>query len=314
MSSGEPQMKIFDFEERLAAFVNLLFRRKKSNKLLFLKWTNFKLFILVAGLSFRIASSQTLPVNGFHVFPSELDAWGFSPNCVVVGVNHHLYFLDSINKLAVSITPDNNTHVAELSQDGLYDPVDIVQYGLSVWILNRMDNKLFEYDLKLNLIRTHEIQLSYPEKMTVDSNGNIYVISNQIPGVWKNLQGNKDGFPFIDLEIFVDTISDIVDLKVSPSHQIALLDEDGRIHIFNRIGKYAASNLPKISNPSFVFWGKNGWAFLNNIGELQTTTGKIIHLNISDEPILDITIRNNTLFILTSEGWWNVHYKLSISN
>ena len=275
---------------------------------------HYKLLLIAIGLSFHIVFSQTLPVNEFHVFPSELDVWGFSPEHVAVGVNHHLYFLDSINKLAVSITPDNNTHIVELSQDGLFDPVDIAQYGLSVWILDRMDNKIVEYDLKLNNIRTHILHVSYPEKMTVDLNGNIFVFSNQMSEVWKNPWENENTFSFIDLELYPDNIYLFVDINVNTLHDIALLDDGGRTHVFNRVGRYIASNQHNISEPKFVYYKNNGWELITSSGDLQTSIGTIMKLNLNQENISDISIMNNKLLILTKTGWWVVDYELSITN
>ncbi len=259
-------------------------------------YRSFYINIFICSIIHQYSFGQINEQFIFHPYPNEISSWKFTPTSISIGFNGSLYFLDAINQSAAVITDDSKIKITELTTS---DPVDIVQSGLSVWVLDQMNNKIDEYDLSFNLVHTHTVPQDYPEMIIGDKNGNIYMVSTPNYAVWKNPWQHGQEFPFIDLENYQDIISNIIDIDINKVHNLVLLDENSVIHSFNMVGNYLSSNQTKISDASFVIWQDNTWIALGD--DLNT-----IHTsNVNDKTkIIDIDKRDNILVILTAKGWY----------
>ncbi len=232
----------------------------------------------------------------FYPIPDDMKSWGFEPTSVAVGINDHIYFLDSINKSAAVISDHNIIKIIDVELD---DPISIVQTGLSIWILSRMDNQVVEYDLTLNKVNTFLLSDIYPDFMGADFNGNIYILSSYEQGVWRNPY-QKIGIPLIDLSNYSE-IGQVVDFEVNPFQHLAILDDESNLHIFNHIGIHISSkSFESNLMPSNVYWWNESWEIVYN-------TLSIDHKNIvkkDDLNLLDVSTNKNFCVKLTTNGWW----------
>ncbi|MEE9573534.1 MAG: hypothetical protein V3W20_10835, partial [Candidatus Neomarinimicrobiota bacterium] len=92
------------------------------------------------------------------------------------------YFLDSSNRQAAFLSNEGVVIFAGgygMDNDAFIDPIEILSSKLHIWIIDRTENKLIEFDHKLNYLRTVEFDQIYPEFSGIDDWENILLQSDK---------------------------------------------------------------------------------------------------------------------------------------
>lgn len=243
-------------------------------------------------MGFSLENSQ------FYLFPDAMLSYECKPAKAAIGFNQDIYFLDVINKSAAIYNGDELKKIIDIELD---DPIDILQSGLSVFILDQINRQVVEYDLSLNFVNSFSFPDIYPEFFATDNNGNIYILSSYDQGIWKNpWRGNE--FPLIDLTNSEELIDNFVDFAVNPVEEIALLDERSNTHLYNQIGTYYSVLKWDIINPACVFWWHGSWCSAKYVKDIPFLNGKDI-IGKKMLEIIDVSTNNNYGVVLTKLGW-----------
>ncbi len=189
--------------------------------------------------------------------------------------------------------------------ESLSDPVDMVGENLNLWVCDRSENIIHQFDYSLNyigLFRVNEIQYDpfYTDIIIKNPFGKPYIFSRIYGELW-SVSGSV--WPLIDLNQFGINGECIIDISSESSGNIAFLSCDNLVLVFNRYGRLMNRLTVEIPDPTLVLSVKSHWIVINESGVFQQlnndNVSKIDLLN--KEIIIDVDTNGQDLFLLTSE-------------
>ena len=212
------------------------------------------------------------------------------------------YLLDNINRQVAFLSNDNSIIYAGgygIDNDAFIDPIEIFSYNLRVWIVDRTENKLIEFDHKLNYLRTIEFDQIYPEFSGIDDWGNILLESKQEQMVLIAYPPIGNFEDFIDLSIWNDANNCITDFYVASDGSMGILTNcNNSINIFNRLGKLENKFPIENNDGQFLIKLSDDWFVINREGQI-TSVRYNEKVNIPmEQTILDIDQMDGSLYIL----------------
>lgn len=220
------------------------------------------------------------------------------------------YFLDGENRQVVFLSNDGDVVFSGgygIDIDAFIDPIEILSSKLRVWIVDRTENKLIEFDHKLNYLRTIEFDQIYPEFSGIDDWGNLLLQSEQEQMILKANPSIQDFEDFIDLALWENVNNCITDMHVASDGSIGILTIcNNSVHLFNRLGKLENKFLIENTDGRFLIKLSDEWFVINTEGQVTSVRhNESVNLPI-EQNILDVAQMGSRLYILLSDQIWVV--------
>lgn len=218
------------------------------------------------------------------------------------------YFLDGISRQVAFLSNDDDIVFAGgygIDNDAFIDPIEILSYELRVWIVDRTENKLIEFDHKLNYLRTIEFDQIYPEFSGIDDWGNILLQSEQEQMILKANIPIQYFDDFIDLSLWNDIHNCITDIHVASNGRIGILTIcNNSFHLFNRLGNLENKYRIENSDGKFLIKLSDEWFVISTGGQITSIRyNEKVNLSI-EQTILDVAQMDKSLYILSSDKIW----------
>ena len=224
------------------------------------------------------------------------------------------YILDSANRQVAFLSNDNDIVFAGgygIDIDAFIDPIEILSSKLLVWIVDRTENKLIEFDHKLNYLRTIEFDQIYPEFSGIDDWENILLQSDQEQMILKANPPIQNFEEFIDLSLWNDVHDCVTDIHVASDGYIGILTIcDKSVHIFNRLGKLENKFLLENTDGRFLIKLSDEWFVINTEGQITSIRyNEKVKLSV-EQSVLDVAQMDDSLYILLSDKIWVVNVSM----
>lgn len=221
-----------------------------------------------------------------------------------------LYFLDNTNRQAAFLSNYGNIVFAGgygIDNDAFIDPIKILSSQLRVWIVDKTENKLIEFDHKLNYLRTIEFDQIYPEFSGIDDWGNILLQSEQEQNILKANPPIQNFEDFIDLSMWDNLTNCITDFHVAFDGTLGILTNcNNSVQLFNRLGKLETIFPIENTNDGFLIKLSDEWFVINTNGQITSVRhNESVNLPI-EQNILDVAQMGSRLYILLSDQIWVV--------
>ncbi|MCJ7802408.1 MAG: hypothetical protein MUP82_08650 [Candidatus Marinimicrobia bacterium] len=221
-----------------------------------------------------------------------------------------IYFLDSATRQVAFLSNDGAVGFAGgygTDNDAFIDPIEILSSKLKIWIVDRTENKLIEFDHKLNYIRSVDFDRIYPEFSGIDDWGNVLLLSKQEQMILKATPPIENFDDFIDLSMWTDINSCISDVHVAFDGTIGILANcNDSVYLFNRLGKLENVFHLKTNDSKYFIKISNDWLVINAEGQIKSIRGdKKIDLSL-EQPLLDVAQMDSKLYLLFYNKIWVV--------
>ena len=265
------------------------------------------LFIIL--LFGNLYSQFSIKITRIIDLPSEFSQNDFQPS--KLSVSHTgLYFLDTENRQVAFSSNDGVVVFAGgygIDNDAFIDPIEILSSKLRVIVIDRTENKLIEFDHKLNYLRTIEFDLIYPEFSGIDDWGNVLLQSEQEQKIFVGNFSLENFDEFVDLSIYKDISSCISDVHVASDGTIGFLSNCNKsVQIFNRLGNLGNKYHLENSNGISLIQIQNEWFLIDSHNQIiSIRKNEKADLPI-DLDILDVVELDGSLYILSSNKIWVV--------
>jgi hypothetical protein len=224
------------------------------------------------------------------------------------------YILDSANRQVAFLSNDNDIVFAGgygIDIDAFIDPIEILSSKLLVWIVDRTENKLIEFDHKLNYLRTIEFDQIYPEFSGIDDWENILLQSDQEQMILKAIPPIQDFEEFIDLSQWNDVHDCITDIHVALDGSIGILTNCSKsVHVFNRLGNLENNFKIENSNGRFLIKLADEWFVINSEGQITAVRYNEKTNYFVGQTILDVVQMDDKLYILLADKIWVVNVSM----
>ncbi|MEE8341497.1 MAG: hypothetical protein V3R52_05315 [Candidatus Neomarinimicrobiota bacterium] len=241
--------------------------------------------------------------------PVELTDYEFHPTKFRVGATGY-YFLDDVNRQIAFLSNNGNIIFAGgygIENDAFIDPIDILTFKLRIFILDKSENKLIDFDHKLNYLHTHEFDPIYPEFSGIDDWGNIFLLSEQEQKIFKTNILTQNLEEFIDLSLWNNVYDCITDIHIAVDGSIGILANcNESALVFNRLGRLENEFLIENTNSNFIIKLLNEWFIINNEQQiLSIRNNEKVNLQTKGT-VLDVDQKDGSLYILSSDKIWIV--------
>lgn len=264
------------------------------------------LFLSLLSAQLTVYSQQPVP------FPDLFTTRGFAPTDITVAPGPLIFLLDRASRQIVLLPPNGKVVLSGgfgRSPEAMFDPVDVAVSELEVVVVDRMENKLLRYDLRLNYLGSETIQLEnltqpfYPEKIVADSWSNLYIYSSLNRYLWKRAPLGFESLPFLDLNQEPVQQHCLKELTVLANDDVTLLYPCTReIFVYNRLGRLKRRWRSELPEVRFILAYGNALVLLNETGsgELITrSTREAFTVPLDTLTIQDVALLQDQLYILT---------------
>ena len=242
-------------------------------------------------------------------FPNQFSITNFLPTNISISPTG-IYFLDGSSRQIAFLSNSGDVFFAGgygIDYDALIDPIEILSSKLLVWIVDRTENKLIEFDHKLNYLRSIEFDRIYPEFGGIDNWGNILLQSSQEQIILKSSSPIKNFDEFIDLSRLNDINSCISDVHIANDGTVGILSNcNNSVHLFNRLGKLENKYYLEKTEGSFLIKRKDEWFVISSEGQINSIRyNEKVKLPI-EQNILDVAQMEGKLYLLFYNKIWIV--------
>ena len=270
----------------------------------FLKYI-FLIYIFCGSLYSQIK----ININQVIDLPFELTKNGFHPTNLNVSATG-FYFLDKENRQIAFLSSDENIIYSGgygTDYDAFIDPIEILSLKLNVWIVDRAENKVTEFDHKLNYLRTIKYDDIYPDFCGIDDWGNMLLQSELEQKIVKSNLPIEKFTDFIDLSLWQEINNCILDMHVSSDGSVGLLTSCSEyVYIFNRLGNLDKKYPLDISDGKWIIKLNNKWYIISENGQFWSIQNNESTKILVEDSILDITQLGDSLYLLFSDKIWMV--------
>lgn len=267
------------------------------------------LFILFSSLFSQINSHNKREINLSERFYDNK----FHPTNFCVSPTG-IYFLDSATRQLAFLSNDGSMVFAGgygTDNDAFIDPIDILSFNLRLWIVDRTENKLIEFDHKLNYLRTIEFGRIYPEFSGIDDWGNVLLLSKQEQMILKTTPPIEKFDDFIDLSMCNNINDCISDFHVASGGTIGILTNcNNSVYLFNRLGKLENVFHLENNNSKYLIKISNDWLVINTEGQITSIRYNEKIALPKEQNILDVAEMNGKLYFLFYNKIWVVDVSL----
>jgi len=268
-----------------------------------------KCVLLIILLFGNLYSQISIKITRIIDLPSEFSQNDFQPYRFSASQTG-LYFLDTENR---QIAFSSNYGIVVFAggygtdNDAFIDPIEILSSKLRAIVIDRTENKLIEFDHKLNYLRTIEFDPIYPEFSGIDDWGNVLLLSEQEQKLFVGNYSLENFDEFVDLSIYKDISSCISDVHIASNGTVGILSNCNKsVQIFNRLGNLEKKYQLENSNGIYLIQIQNEWFLIDSHKQIiSIRNNEKIALPI-DLDILDMVELDGNLYILSSNKIWVV--------
>jgi len=220
------------------------------------------------------------------------------------------YLLDDKSRQIVYLSNEGDVVFAGgygVDNDAFIDPIDILSWKLRTWIVDRSENKLIEFDQKLNFIRTIEFESIYPDYSEIDDWGNLLLLSEQEYKILKINPLTEGIEELIDLSILKNASNCFVDMHVADNGAIGILSNcDNSVILFNRLGKLENKFQIENIDAKFLIKLSENWFAINTVGQIISIPhNEKVYIPV-EQTIIDVAQMDGVLYVLFSDKIWVV--------
>lgn len=168
------------------------------------------------------------------------------------------------------------------------EPSDMIVQNLKVWICDRTENLIQQFDYSLNYIGVELLDITitdpfYSDILIENPFGNPYIFSKTYGEVWSLDDSN---WPYIDLNQYGIDGTCITDISADDFGNIAFLTCYNEIMMFNRFGRLMKRAKVVLTDPVFILNFNHHWLVLNGKGMVS---------NIDSDLLQNIELRNHEI-------------------
>ena len=264
-----------------------------------------KYFFLIFVSCFLIGENK-LAIAEYIELPNDLKALRFKPDKINWSFRNSFLLLDTYNSELISINNSGKVTFSRGMGRRHNSYGELIWAGISpngIQVVDRLENEIIFLDLNLNFIHSSTIGFNlYPEITQVDQWGRLFMYSNSYNGIFLFEKNYMQKEPFIDFSKEFYSNYCIKDFSISNDGEIAILGCDGILNEFSQNGMKRRSIPLGIVEPIFVISLVDDWLIFNSKNEcLSIKSLEKLNLPKIISPILDITVLNTSIAILTKE-------------
>ncbi|MBT3518204.1 MAG: hypothetical protein HOC41_09415 [Candidatus Marinimicrobia bacterium] len=262
--------------------------------IIFIFWANVGL----AQVSVSIAE--------YRPFPEKIELLGIEPTKVGWSIANNLLLLDVNHSELIELSSFGDVTLSGGFNQRSSSFNELIWMGLSpngIQVVDRLENKIITLDYHLNSMGESKLNRHiFPELGALDSWGRLFLYSRTYNVIFSVEQKRLIETPFIDLTKEFGKSACLKDLEVNQDGELAFLDCDGTVHIFNRLGQVQLYYPSKIDNAEFLVPVRQRWFVFNTQGEGRSIkTNETVTIPVASLPVVDIASLNRSLAILSND-------------
>ncbi len=262
--------------------------------IIFIFWANVGL----AQVSVSIAE--------YRPFPEKIELLGIEPTKVGWSIANNLLLLDVNHSELIELSSFGDVTLSGGFNQRSSSFNELIWMGLSpngIQVVDRLENKIITLDYRLNSMGESKLNRHiFPELGALDSWGRLFLYSRTYNVIFSVEQKRLIETPFIDLTKEFGKSACLKDLEVNQDGELAFLDCDGTVHIFNRLGQVQLYYSSKIDNAEFLVPVRQRWFVFNTQGEGRSIkTKETVTIPVASLPVVDIASLNRSLAILSND-------------
>jgi hypothetical protein len=262
--------------------------------IIFIFWANVGL----AQVSVSIAE--------YRPFPEKIELLGIEPTKVGWSIANNLLLLDVNHSELIELSSFGDVTLSGGFNQRSSSFNELIWMGLSpngIQVVDRLENKIITLDYRLNSMGESKLNRHiFPELGALDSWGRLFLYSRTYNVIFSVEQKRLIETPFIDLTKEFGKSVCLKDLEVNQDGELAFLDCDGTVHIFNRLGQVQLYYPSKIDNAEFLVPVRQRWFVFNTQGEGRSIkTNETVTIPVASLPVVDIASLNRSLAILSND-------------
>jgi hypothetical protein len=262
--------------------------------IIFIFWANVGL----AQVSVSIAE--------YRPFPEKIELLGIEPTKVGWSIANNLLLLDVNHSELIELSSFGDVTLSGGFNQRSSSFNELIWMGLSpngIQVVDRLENKIITLDYRLNSMGESKLNRHiFPELGALDSWGRLFLYSRTYNVIFSVEQKRLIETPFIDLTKEFGKSACLKDLEVNQDGELAFLDCDGTVHIFNRLGQVQLYYPSKIDNAEFLVPVRQRWFVFNTQGEGRSIkTNETVTIPVASLPVVDIASLNRSLAILSND-------------
>ena len=264
----------------------------------------FLLFFLI--LANRILGQVEFLISEFRLFPEKITILEIEPTSLSWSIANGFILLDSHRRELVELNTVGDVSLSSGfgKNSSIYgEPIAMGISPEGIWVVDRLENQISLLDYRLNLIRNDRLNLRiFPEYATVDPWGRIFLYSRSYNSIFIVDKGELDSQPFLDLSKEFSEMICIKDMMINQDGEFGILDCEGMVHFFNRLGKRQLSFPSNVNRPEFIAPVRQKWFVFNQNGEgMSVREQEKVSIPGASVPVLDIAVMNRSIAILSHD-------------
>ena len=248
----------------------------------------------------------SVSIAEYRPFPEKIELLGIEPTKVGWSIANNLLLLDVNHSELIELSSFGDVTLSGGFNQRSSSFNELIWMGLSpngIQVVDRLENKIITLDYHLNSMGESKLNRHiFPELGALDSWGRLFLYSRTYNVIFSVEQKRLIETPFIDLTKEFGKSACLKDLEVNQDGELAFLDCDGTVHIFNRLGQVQLYYPSKIDNAEFLVPVRQRWFVFNTQGEGRSIkTNETVTIPVASLPVVDIASLNRSLAILSND-------------
>lgn len=248
----------------------------------------------------------SVSIAEYRPFPEKIELLGIEPTKVGWSIANNLLLLDVNHSELIELSSFGDVTLSGGFNQRSSSFNELIWMGLSpngIQVVDRLENKIITLDYRLNSMGESKLNRHiFPELGALDSWGRLFLYSRTYNVIFSVEQKRLIETPFIDLTKEFGKSVCLKDLEVNQDGELAFLDCDGTVHIFNRLGQVQLYYPSKIDNAEFLVPVRQRWFVFNTQGEGRSIkTNETVTIPVASLPVVDIASLNRSLAILSND-------------
>ena len=183
----------------------------------------------------------SVSIAEYRPFPEKIELLGIEPTKVGWSIANNLLLLDVNHSELIELSSFGDVTLSGGFNQRSSSFNELIWMGLSpngIQVVDRLENKIITLDYRLNSMGESKLNRHiFPELGALDSWGRLFLYSRTYNVIFSVEQKRLIETPFIDLTKEFGKSVCLKDLEVNQDGELAFLDCDGTVHIFNRLGQ-----------------------------------------------------------------------------
>ena len=262
--------------------------------------------LLILFISNLVLGQISLSITEYRPFPEKITLLDIEPTVLSWSIANRFLLLDQNQRELIELGPFGNVNLASgLGQAG-HTYGELVWMGISpegIWVLDRIENLISHLDYRLNPVRTEKLELRiFPENAALDPWGRMFLLSRTYNSIFIFENGSLVQAPFIDLSREFETSLCLKDMSVNQDGDLAILDCEGEVHFFNRLGQRQVSYPTEIPDAEFLAAIRGHWFVFNKNGKgVSVKSQEKVSIPGASVPVIDVAAMNRSLAVLSRD-------------